>query len=83
MILATEVRCSCSDSSLRDTTIDTTSVTPRKRKADIPVPAQASTSAAFASKESQMLGDALRRKLAPKASPTKKGDGKSASSNGK
>ena len=66
---------------LRDTKIE--SVTPRKRKADSPVPAQASANLAFASKESQMLGDALRRKLAPKASPTKKGDAKSGSSNGK
>ena len=65
---------------LRDTKIETTSVTPRKLKADSPVPAQASASSAFASKESQMLGDALGRKLAPKPSPTKKGDGNSASS---
>ena len=60
------------------------SETPKKIKADSsPGSAQASASAAFASKESQMLGDALRRKLAPKPSPTKKGDGNSASSNGK
>ena len=50
----------------------------KKRRLENPVPVQ--PGAAFASKESQMLGDASRRKLGPKASPGKSSDCKPFSS---